>query len=419
MVLKICFFTILLISNLLYGHELKTVIAEEFIAQDPSPERTAMVDFLIHQFDEKRAIGITQEQLNQVWYHPQAGADFHLARFQIINQKLYANSAGIYHPYFINLIKYFQKLVTIYKINDVDFIIYARDEIPPSVKDLKTLSIPAFMMFRNPDSPYEKDKFLLPDSNMLKDNWQSLIKKIELANQNYTWEKKLTTFFWRGASTGGEAQYLYNVTNFAKFPRLKLVMLSKLYPDLIDAKFFKPIFSKDKDGDNLQTILKLLNAEDKESTQEIDHLKYKYLLSIDGNSCTGTRVPWIMLSNSVLVKQDSNKIQWFYSAIKPYVHYIPIKSDLTNIFSQLDWIKNHDYEVQSISKNAHNFVKHNLMPEHIDAHVIITLNEYSKLQKDQKIIPSLPPAVEALSITSLLKNLTYELIRNFIIWMES
>jgi hypothetical protein len=45
------------------------------------------------------------------------------------------------------------------------------------------------------------------------------------------------------------------------------------------------------------------------------HMKYKYLISLDGNGAPWLRVPWILLSNSVLIKQDSENIQWFYPGL--------------------------------------------------------------------------------------------------------
>ena len=180
-----------------------------------------------------------------------------------------------------------------------------------------------------------------------------------------------------------------------------MVILSKLYPEEINAHFINPNFSADKSGEDLKTILEILFGKENASVKEADHLKYKYLVSLDGNSATGTRVPWIMLSNSLLIKQDSRKIEWFYSALKPYTHYVPINSDLTNIFKQYQWLKDNDNNLKQISFNGQTFVKNELMPQHIDAHIAIILKEYAQLQKDDKIIATLTPADDVISIKSV------------------
>lgn len=150
-------------------------------------------------------------------------------------------------------------------------------------------------------------------------------------------------------------------------------------------------FQNNESSHQLLEVFHKLFGGSADKVKEVDHMKFKYLASIDGNTCTWKRVPWIMLSNSVLLKQETDNIEWFYSAIKPYEHYVPMNNRLTNIFQQLDWMKLHDSEVHQISTNAQNFVMNNLMPEDILAHTAIILNEYSKIQQNTKIKVSTTP----------------------------
>jgi hypothetical protein len=55
-----------------------------------------------------------------------------------------------------------------------------------------------------------------------------------------------------------------------------------------------------------------------------DHVWNKFLLSIDGWSATWGRIPWMLYSNCVLVKQKSTTVQWFYSEMIEGEHYIEI-----------------------------------------------------------------------------------------------
>ena len=395
------------IANVSLAQNLKTITAESFINQSPSPKRKEIVDFLVHQFDSKRITGVTQDRLDKLWSNEKLRNTYMMARFQIVNQQVYAESYYLGHYYFPILLQYFQKLVQNYKINDLDFIIYLREEIPMS-EDLgkETLGIPAFMMFQDLDSNYETDKLLFPDAFFMKENknasWKKLTDKIMQANLNNPWENKIDKIFWRGTTTGDFLYY--TIDNFDKLPRLTASILSKLYPDLINAGFsyYSPQILDESHGPNLKEFCELLFKQATKVNEE-GHLKYKYLLSLDGNAATGTRVPWIMLSNSVLVKQETQKIQWFYSALKPYVNYVPVNKRLTNLFTQINWMKNHDQEVKQISLNAQKFAKDNLMPEHIDQHIVLLLNEYSTIQKDNRIIPTLPKAEDVVSIPSVIK----------------
>ena len=292
------------------------------------------------------------------------------------------------------MINFLQKVIENYYIDDVDFVIVHQERMT------RIVDCPHFLMSKR-DTIYERNKFLFPDFYII-DSWEDLINKIKKASINHHWESKEERVFWRGLTTGDltSAPYSprYNLASFDKLPRLSMVMLSKLYPNLIDAKFSYYIGDLDHPGhQEFKTILDSLNVISYEYVNEEEHLKYKYLASIDGNTSAWKRVPWIMASNSVLVKQETDTMQWFYPAIKPYTHYVPLKENLSDIFEQLEWMKNNDSKVKQISINAQNFVKNELMPKNIQAHAAITLNEYHKLHHKNKIIPSLPTAEEALA----------------------
>lgn len=371
-----------------YGQELKTV----------SSESKSIVNFIIHQFDKKLESGVNQAQLDKIWNNVDLKNSMAMIRVQIIDQKLYVDSYDIRNDRY-SFIYYLENLLKKYQINDADFIIYDKDFIVPGELEKKVLGVPAFMQSINLDSVYEKDLFLLPDTYMITGDWPNLIDRIEKANFLYDWNNKINKVFWKGTLTGGSD----DIDAPDMSIRLKLVILSKLYPNMIDAqlKAYHRVI-KDKNGQYKTSIADFLfgphtHLKENEDTlyetehlPEEDHLKYKYLLSLDGNTAAWRRIPWIMLSNSVLVKQESNKMQWFYPAIKPYVHYVPVKEDLTDIFQQIEWMKTHDAELLQISQNAQNFVKNNLMPEDIEIQTVLAINEYSKLHKNKKIIATLP-----------------------------
>lgn len=46
------------------------------------------------------------------------------------------------------------------------------------------------------------------------------------------------------------------------------------------------------------------------------HVHFKYLISLDGTQAAWGRVAWILFSNSLLIKDDSTKEQWFYPLFK-------------------------------------------------------------------------------------------------------
>ena len=111
----------------------------------------------------------------------------------------------------------------------------------------------------------------------------------------HSWEAK-KILFWRGATTGRD-YFSYTIENWILFPRGRLVAMSRQYPDLIDAFFTKVVEAEER----LEIVLRKMHCSSA-PVSVFDSLAYKYLIDIDGNSCTYSRNYWILLSNSVLFK---------------------------------------------------------------------------------------------------------------------
>lgn len=73
-------------------------------------------------------------------------------------------------------------------------------------------------------------------------------------------------------------------------------------------------------------------------------------MNVDG-TVAAYRFPYLMLGNSLVLKQDSPYYEHFYTHLKPGVHYIPVKRDLSDLIEKIKWAK-----VQTVS----------LCLEHID-----------------------------------------------------
>ncbi len=183
---------------------------------------------------------------------------------------------------------------------------------------------------------------LIPDFEALKGN-SELISSIHKASSLTSWESKRNKIFWRGSANGGNIQS----TDIADIPRLKFMALAQKY-DFIDAGItsyntnLNPDFSK-----------KLLQKFQLSSVvSPVDSLAYKYLIDIDGHSCSYSRMVWILHSNSVLLKHQSDKIQWYYAQLQPYVHYIPVANDFSDLDKQYEWMNAHPQKIQDIIANA-------------------------------------------------------------------
>lgn len=192
---------------------------------------------------------------------------------------------------------------------------------------------------------------------------------IQEGNRLYPWETKANTAFYRGSDNG-----IADLKEWIQERRVKLVALSSQFPDLIDAKFHK-----------LYSTWHLPYATEKGYMSDfvslMDHPRYKYLISVDAIVAATPRFPHILHSNSVAFKDSTDSILWFFKAVKPYEHFIPIKEDLSDLFSQLEWAKNHEEECVKISARARKLASEYLTHEAIYQYLYRLLEAYAAKQK--------------------------------------
>mmetsp|Transcript_14469 Transcript_14469/g.36238 ORF Transcript_14469/g.36238 Transcript_14469/m.36238 type:complete len:452 (-) Transcript_14469:79-1434(-) len=79
--------------------------------------------------------------------------------------------------------------------------------------------------------------------------------------------------------------------------------------------------------------------------------KYRYLLDIGGvDGTTWSALRWKMALGSLVFKVDSDKYNWFHKLLRPHVHYIPVKSDLSDLHAQYEWANDHPTDAERIAK---------------------------------------------------------------------
>ena len=195
--------------------------------------------------------------------------------------------------------------------------------------------LPGFMFHKDLNHKLEEYKFLLPDPYVGRGHprayaktYQEVIDRVDEGVLEYEdWDDKEDKAFWVGQCTGSRIvtkefinefnqehwDYLVekiktNQTVGHLYPRVELFMQSNSHPDLLKIQFN---FNKFNCHGLFDVFNELGISALDYATFPIaydTHLKYKYLISIDGNGAAWLRIPWIMHSNSLLIKQDSTKV---------------------------------------------------------------------------------------------------------------
>lgn len=297
--------------------------------------------------------------------HSEKGNLFMLARYQIRNNRLETNYYGELknHPRVPVMERAFNEIMSVTPLPDLDCIISLSDSA-----DKASFGVPVFA--------YAKDRSLLepiiliPDFEALEGH-PAMLKEVEKGAKQYPWEKKISKAFWRGAMTGID----FTVENFLQPPRSQLVSASLNHSDWIDARF--SFLTQTSEPEKIRVAFaNYFGAE----APVRDHLAYKYQILVDGNSCAYSRAYSELFSDCTIFKQESSNIQWYYKGLKPFVHYIPVRSDFSDLVEKMAWANDHDGEARKIARNAKSFAENNLKKSDIRHYLVVLLKEYAKIQ---------------------------------------
>jgi Glycosyl transferase family 90 len=82
-------------------------------------------------------------------------------------------------------------------------------------------------------------------------------------------------------------------------------------------------------------------------------LQYKAIIILEGND-VATGLKWSLFSNSVVLTTQPTCTSWaMEELLVPWVHYIPIQPDSSDIAEKMQWILEHDAEAKEIARRGH------------------------------------------------------------------
>lgn len=97
--------------------------------------------------------------------------------------------------------------------------------------------------------------------------------------------------------------------------------------------------------------------------QQEQQYNWKFLLSADGNTCSYDRMCWVMKSNSLLFKYQSNDILWYYPLVLEDTHFTSVTVD--NMRKKHSFMLNNRNIAQFQIATANQFVKTFITPVNI------------------------------------------------------
>jgi hypothetical protein len=176
------------------------------------------------------------------------------------------------------------------------------------------------------------EHFLVPDSSFLHTRGYAVWRR-HFSN-GPAWAEREPVAFWRGGTTGA-----WDKKDWRALPRIRLCELARQSEELIDAGITSVVQMPEGAADEIRSSGLI-----KDHVDPVYFIKYKYQLDIDGNTNSWPGLFQKLLSGSPVLKVESpfGYRQWYYDRLRPWWNFVPVKSDMSDLVSRVEWLQVHD-----------------------------------------------------------------------------
>jgi Glycosyl transferase family 90 len=188
--------------------------------------------------------------------------------------------------------------------------------------------------------------FLIPDAAFLQQRGYLAMRRI-VNEQSVPWQERLPIAHWRGGTSG---QPTDRVSGWRSLPRIRLCMIGRDNPNLIDAGITHISQMSDARSElEIRDSGLMLSFVPAEETR-----RYKYQIDIDGNTNSWPGLFRKLLTGSPVVKVASpgGFRQWYYDRLRPWVNFVPVLADMSDLIDKLVWLHAHDESARRIGENG-------------------------------------------------------------------
>ncbi|XP_071759135.2 protein O-glucosyltransferase 1 [Centroberyx gerrardi] len=281
--------------------------------------------------------------------------------YQIIGHKLYRENNCMF-PARCSGVEHFI-LEVIDRLPDLEMVVNVRDypQVPGWVQPI----LPVFSFSKTSDYQdimypawtfWEGGPAVWPIYPTGLGRWDLMRDDLKKAAAQWPWKKKESRGFFRGSRTSPE--------------RDPLVLLSREAPELVDAEYTKnQAWKSERDT---------LGRPPAKEIPLVDHCKYKYLFNFRGVAAS-FRLKHLFLCGSLVFHVGEEWQEFFYPQLKPWVHYIPVQQDLSDVRELLQFVKENDAIAQEIASRGQKFILDHLRMEDVSCYWERLLTEFSRL----------------------------------------
>lgn len=187
--------------------------------------------------------------------------------------------------------------------------------------------------------------------------WDLHRDSIMATAEKWRWDKKKSIGFFRGSRTSDE--------------RDPLILLSRQFPDLVDAQYTK--------NQAWKSPADTLNVEPAKEVSLENHCHYKYLFNFRGVAAS-FRFKHLFLCKSLVFHVGDEWKEFFYDSLKPWVHYVPVSNpSLEELKNIIEFFRQNDDLAKQIADAGFEHIKDHLRMKDVNCYWKKLLTKYSKL----------------------------------------
>jgi hypothetical protein len=246
-------------------------------------------------------------------------------RYNFYTNNLFNNKTSLNFNISKNYLNRYQNSPYLYEVNDINFNKDTKKYIVEILND--GYNNPGFPCFHKAKLANENNFAILSLKTYYYRHWN-------LKNKDkHEWNDKIPDIFWRGATTG----YNHAINRYT---------FMQMYFNKYNIGFINTFYWNHEKVKNYV----------KKSVDYDEYTKYKYLISIEGND-KDSGLNWKLNSNSLVIMRKPFIISWLMeSKLEPYVHYVPLKDDFSDLDEIYQWCLDNDDKCKEIVKNANKFM---------------------------------------------------------------
>jgi hypothetical protein len=189
------------------------------------------------------------------------------------------------------------------------------------------------------------DCFLIPDTAFVPSRGYEWTRR-QYREHDVPWQQRRPVAYWRGSTTGRQTD---RAIGWRSLPRIRLCEIAGARNDIFDVGISAIVQMPDHMREEVRA-----SGFVRDYVPMSEQNRYKYQIDIDGNTNSWPGLFQKLLTGSPVLKvaSPSGHRQWYYDRLKPWINFVPVASDMSDLVDKVCWLESHDDAARAIGEQG-------------------------------------------------------------------